>query len=248
MTAALLCAQDLVYGRHHVALYGPLSFACEPGQTTAILGRNGCGKTTLLLTLAGVLPVLAGAVSRNAELAWVPQNFHTELQFRVGDIVLMGRARSVGLFALPRAADEAAARAALAQLGAENLWEHVFADLSGGQQQLVMIARALASRAQTLLLDEPMAALDLGRQQEVLRLIMGLRTQGKSVVFSTHDPLHAALVADRVLLLLTEKRFLYGPCEEVLTPENLAQAYGVDIASVDLPSRQRKIPVPDFSL
>lgn len=240
--------RDLEYGRDHKKLYGPLSFSCSSGETTAILGRNGCGKTTLLLTLAGVLAPLSGSVIHTGDIAWVPQNFHTELQYDVSDIVLMGRSRAVELFSQPKKADEETARQALNELGALSLWQRSFSDLSGGQQQLVMIARALASAAPTLLLDEPTAALDLGRQEAVLQLIMRLRKQNKAVVFSTHDPLHAALVADKSLLLLPDGTFLYGKTADVVTSQHLSMAYGVRMTDAVIEPQGSRIPVPNFSL
>lgn len=148
----------------------------------------------------------------------------------MSDVVLMGRARHVDLFAQPDEEDARRAEQALAQLGIAALAEDDFGALSGGQQQLVLIARALVSASQNILLDEPCSALDLGNQQVVLQLIGDLaHRQARTVLFTTHDPNHALQVASHTLLLLPEGRWLAGETADVLSETHLRQAYGLPV-------------------
>lgn len=229
----LLTLRNLAFGRGE-ALSAPISLEVSPGKILAILGSNGRGKTTLLDTIAGILHPLSGDICRYARIGFVPQQFSTTLAYSVLDIVLMGRAREIGTFELPKPEDEAAAMKALHRLGLEELAERDFRRLSGGQQQLVVIARALAGGAELLLLDEPTAALDLKRQETVLSLMESLAARGTGIIFTTHEPLHAG------------EQSLYGSADEILTPENLFEAYGVRIDAVAGKASRRLIP--DFEI
>ncbi|WP_413733522.1 ABC transporter ATP-binding protein [Sodalis sp. RH21] len=250
MTENALCARRLEYG-HHDALFEPLTFTCARGEICAVLGANGCGKTTLLHTLTGILPALGGEVHCAGGLGFVPQSFTPTFAYRVFDIVLMGRAGSVGLLRMPTARDEEIARAALSALNIGSLAGRPFHTLSGGQRQLVLIARALATRGEILILDEPTAALDLANQQAVMRLIYRLaRQQGISVLFTTHDPSHAALLADKTLLLLPGRQWLFGATDRVLNEPNLQRAYAMVVKRLDVDHQGRRYPVlaPLFDL
>ena len=219
-----LSLQALRYG-HRQPLFAPLTLACRPGEIWAVLGANGRGKSTLLDTLTGVLPPLGGEMQCEGGVALVPQSFRPAFRWRVSDVVLMGRARHVDLFAQPDEEDARRVEQALAQLGIAALAEDDFGALSGGQQQLVLIARALVSASQNILLDEPCSALDLGNQQVVLQLIGDLaHRQARTVLFTTHDPNHALQVASHTLLLLPEGRWLAGETADVLSETHLRPA------------------------
>ncbi len=243
MTNVALSVDGLTFGYRN-ALYTPLSFDCQRGEVCAILGANGRGKTSLLNTLTGVLPLLSGKISRDAPIGFVAQSFSTAFAYRVVDIVLMGRVNSIGLLQQPTRKDEAIAQEALRTLGIEHLAECGFQMLSGGQRQLVMIARALATGCEMLILDEPTSALDLFNQQAVLRLIRQLAQERQiSVLFTTHDPAHAHLVAQKCLMLLDSKRWAYGATQEMLTEANLLMAYGVRVARASVLSEGRSYEV-----
>jgi iron complex transport system ATP-binding protein len=200
------------------------------GSTFALLGPNGRGKTTLLKILLGTLKPSAGSVQVTGRTAFVPQLFQVTFDYSVLDMVLMGRARQVGLFSQPSAQDEEAALAALERFGILGLSNKPFHELSGGERQLVIFARALVSEAEILILDEPTSALDLKNQITVLDWMTRLSHQdGLTVVFTTHHPHHALAVADEVLLMLGESDFACGATREVLTEKNLRALYGVDI-------------------
>ena len=246
--AVKLEARALGYGYPGRAVGRGLDLALPAGEVLCVLGPNGGGKTTLFRTLLGLLPAQAGEVllegralaqMARAEVArsvgYVPQGHAAQFAFTVREAVLMGRTAHVGLFAAPGAADRAAAERAIGALGIESLADRVVTELSGGERQLAMIARALAQGARALVLDEPTASLDFGNQVRVLREIRRLADDGYAVVFSTHDPGQAFLAASRVLLLAHGGALRQGAPHEVITPENLRAVYGVEvrIAAVD---------------
>lgn len=198
------------------------------GSVFAILGPNGRGKTTLLKVLLGLLKPQAGTFHVQGQMALVPQLFQVTFAFSVLDMVLMGRARKIGLFGRPAKADIVAAQKALARFGIEDLAERSFYRLSGGQRQLVILARALVAEADILVLDEPTSALDLKNQALVLHWLERLAQEdGLTIIFTTHHPHHALAVADKALLMLDEKRYYCGGAREVLTDVNLQELYGI---------------------
>lgn len=205
----------------------------QPGRVLAILGPNGRGKSTLLKLLLGVLRPQEGRVALQGRAAFVPQLFDTAFGYSALDMVLMGRARHVGLFSQPSARDEAAALAALGRFGIADLAGRAFHDLSGGQRQMVVLARALVAEASVLLLDEPTSALDLHNQALVLQWAGRLaRQDGLTVVFTTHHPHHALAVANDALLMLGPEQFVHGPASAVLTEANLRALYGIEMRRV----------------
>jgi len=224
------------YGYDHTKppIIQDYSLTINKGNVCAILGPNGRGKTTFLKLLLGILKPRAGSIEVNGKIAFVPQLFHVSFPYRVLDMVLMGLARKIGLFSLPSHKDEAIALEALTRLGLAHLAEHNFDELSGGQRQLIIFARALASGADILVLDEPTSALDLKNQGIVLEWINHLaREEGLTVIFTTHHPHHAHAIADQSLLMFSDENYAYGSIDEVLTEENLHRLYGVEMRRVD---------------
>ena len=202
----------------------------QRGSIFALLGPNGSGKTTLLKILLGALKPTSGTVAIDRRSAFVPQLFQVTFDYTVLDMVLMGRARQVGLFSQPSPQDEEAAMASLDRFGIAGFAQHAFHELSGGERQLVIFARALVSEAEILILDEPTSALDLRNQIVVLDWITRLSHQdGLTVVFTTHHPHHALAVADNALLMFGGTNYARGVATDVLSEENLHKLYGVDI-------------------
>lgn len=248
MTGAALNVNQLEYG-YQTPLFAPLTFRCEKGDIWAVLGRNGLGKSTLLDTLTGTLPSLGGSIHSDGGIGIVAQHTHLPFPYTVSDVVLMGRAQHVKLFAQPGPQDKTRAAQALEQLNIAHLASCTFSSLSGGQQQLVMIARALVTDCQTLLLDEPCSALDLANQQVVLQLINDLAyRQGCSILFSTHDPLHALQIASHTLLLLPQGRWLAGATQDIVTEDNLFQAYGLPLRKFSVEPHQTPFIAPLFTI
>lgn len=200
----------------------------------AILGPNGRGKTSFLKCLLGIFKLKEGSIHLGGQVGYVPQATGSSFPYEVLDTVLMGRARHVGLLSAPKARDYQAAWKALAEVGMDHLAHRPLNTLSGGQQQLVLVARALASECDILVLDEPASALDLRNQEVVLQLVRRLARQGLTVVFTTHNPQHASFAADRVLLMYAPQDFVYGETHQVMTDENLRRLYGVNLTNVQV--------------
>ncbi len=231
MTDLAVSFKDLGHAYHPSSwVFRRYGAEAERGSIFVLLGPNGCGKTTLLKIILGALKPTEGSVETRGRAAFVPQLFQVSFDFTVLDMVLMGRARQVGLFSQPSAKDEKASLVALDRFGIADLASRPFLELSGGQRQLVIFARALVSEADILILDEPTSALDLKNQELVLDWITRLsHRDGLTILFTTHHPHHALAVADRVLLMLDESRYACGGSSEVLNEDNLRALYGVDM-------------------
>ncbi|TCC21570.1 ABC transporter ATP-binding protein [Kribbella sindirgiensis] len=212
-------------------LFRDVTFSVPAGTVTAVLGPNGSGKTTLLRCAAGLLSPQAGAVRRSTPAAFVPQAHQSTFAYRVVDMVLMGRVRNVPTFATPGRRDHAAARDAMERVGILDLAGTPFSSLSGGQQQLVRIARAVASGTRILVLDEPATGLDLRNQGRLLTLLRELADAQMAVLLTTHQPDHARYLADTVVLLLGPDDVRVGPATRLLQDDTLNELYGIDIGA-----------------
>jgi iron complex transport system ATP-binding protein len=228
-------------GARHATLH-EVTVRIPAGSRTGVLGPNGCGKTTLLKLLAGVLRPDRGSVSlddrplaslsrREAarRMALVPQQTHPVFDYTVLELVLMGRHPHLGAFTLEGPRDLAIAREALAATGAAHLAGRLYASLSGGEQQRVVIAAALAQEPSILLLDEPTTALDLRAQVEVTALLAGLaRDRRVTLVIATHDLNLAAALCDRLVVLRDGRLLAEGPTADLLTAPLVHRLYGID--------------------
>ena len=247
----MLDVRDLAFGFGTRAVGSGVTFSLARGETLAVLGGNGAGKTTLFRTLLGLLTPQAGAISldgaalsemppreRARRLAYVPQQHVPAFGFSVLEAVLMGRASLVGTFARPGRVDYVAARDALATLRIDALARRRVTEISGGERQLVMIARALAQQAPLLVLDEPTASLDFGNRVRVLGEIDRLRGNGMTILFSTHEPDQALAHADRALLLADGRTLALDVADRALTAANIEQLYGTPVRLVKLDARR----------
>ena len=227
-------------------LFRDLSFVLPSGEILALLGPNGRGKTTLLKCLAELHAPSEGRVTRTGAIGYVPQQFVTPFDYSVRDIVLMGRARHIGVFSNPTSDDRAIADEALSMLGFPDFAERTFTTLSGGERQMVLMARALASGAEIMLLDEPTSALDFRNQAILLRTLKKIASERSlTVVITTQDPTEALEVADRALLLHGADRYDEGRAEDILVPDNLSRLYGVTMRTMHSHDGGAAI-VPDF--
>lgn len=211
-----------------------VSFSLKPGEALAVVGPNGAGKTTLLSLIAGLRRPTRGEVrifghppGRHLCLGYLPQRSQAEWSFpaTVLDVVLMGRVGQAGLFRPLTPTDRKKAQEALKRVGLEGLADRRIRELSGGEQQRMLIARALAQEARILLLDEPLSALDAVAQEGLLSLLKDLAGQGLTIIVAMHELDLVAKYFPRVLLLRT-KPIALGDPNEVLTPEALRAAYG----------------------
>jgi iron complex transport system ATP-binding protein len=229
---------DCGYTRHPV-LNG-VNLDLDGGELVCLLGPNGSGKSALLKTLAGILPPRGGRIllngqpwshlpmrERAARLAYVPQAHAPVFGFTVLDMVTMGRAARWPLWAGPAEADWRAAEQALADVGMESFATRLYTEISGGERQLVLIARALAQEARFLVMDEPASSLDFGNQVRVLQTLRRLVLSGIGVVMATQHPEHALRWADRVALVRDGRIREVGPPNTVLTAARLEQVYAV---------------------
>ena len=222
-----------------------MAFSVEPGEVLALLGPNGSGKTTLFRTILGWLPSLAGTIVLAGEmlahwprprlarlLAYVPQAHAGLFAFSVLDVVLMGRTAHLPAFGVPSRRDREVALESLDALGIAVLAPRVYTELSGGERQLVLVARALAQEPRLLVMDEPTASLDFGNQIKVLDQIAALAGRGIAVLMSTHHPDDARRVADRVVLLKGGRIVGEGTPDALLSVGELARLYDVDPSRV----------------
>ncbi|CAN2535978.1 putative+ABC+transporter+ATP-binding+protein [Methylocapsa aurea] len=234
MTDAVVTIADLSFAyRPGQWIVHDYSATVEKGGIFALLGPNGRGKTTLLKLLLGALKPTAGRVSVRGQIAFVPQLFQVSFDYSALDMVLMGRAKKVGLFSQPSRADEEASLAALDRFGVAHLAKRPFQEMSGGQRQLVIFARALVAEADILVLDEPTSALDLENQLLVLDRIAALSCDdGLTIVMTTHHPHHALAVADHAMLMRGPSDYSVGPVDEILSEENLTSLYGVPLKRI----------------
>ncbi|WP_454632595.1 ABC transporter ATP-binding protein [Bradyrhizobium cenepequi] len=218
-------------------LFRGLSATFAPSQVVAILGPNGCGKTTLLRAICGTLELKEGRVDLDGHVGFVPQALLADQAYSAIDMVLLGRSRYLGSFNVPGRRDNERARECLDEVGLSAIAHQRYDRLSGGQRQLVLLARALASDCEILVLDEPASALDLANQGIVLRLLQHLaRTRSLTILFTTHHPDHALGIADTTLLMLRDATHIAGATGTVLTESNLARMYGVPVRRVDVRS------------
>lgn len=211
-----------------------ISFRVSHGERVAVVGPNGAGKSTLFKLIVGTLKPSQGKVHTYGHvpdshicIAYVPQHSQVDWSFpvTVEDVVMMGRIGKIGLFRWPRRRDREVVRACLERVKVDHLARKQIGELSGGQQQRVFIARALAQSAELMLLDEPLAGLDIPGQKAIFEILDSLRPDGVTVLLATHDLNVAAEKFDQVMLL--NKRIIaFGPAEAVLTTDHLMSAYG----------------------
>ena len=253
MNAPILTFQNVSFGyqRAHPILQD-MTFDLQPGHITAILGPNGAGKTTLLYLALGWLAAWKGSIyldgrplrshtrlERGRWLALVPQSEHTPFDYSVLDYVLMGRAPHLPPLGIPTCVDYEAALKALEQVGLEALATHPVPQLSGGERQLMLLARAIAQSPRLLLLDEPTAHLDLRNKFRLIQILRDLSAQGVTLLMTSHEPEVVLALASYVLLMEPGGAAQFGPLEQVFTAEALTRIYRLPIRLVDVDGRRQ---------
>lgn len=243
------------YGERQVLF--DISFTVEQGEFVSILGPNGVGKSTLFRCILGLLSDYQGSVLidgldartfsvREAakHIAYIPQSSNPTFNYSVFDIVLMGTTSGLSPFRAPNAAAIEKCEWALEKIQISHLSQRCFHRLSGGERQLVMIARALVQDAPILMLDEPTANLDFGNQLLVLEQARSLTREGYTVIQTTHHPEQSFLFSDRILAIQQGRVLVQGTPAQVLTAETMKQLYGVEVEVLSLYEDRARACVP----
>jgi iron complex transport system ATP-binding protein len=244
MSARSLAARNIVFDRDGQGILDDVGLSISTGEVVALLGPNGAGKSTLFRILLGVLKPRSGIVAidgrniatfRRRELArqtaYVPQGHVTPFPYLVADVILLGRLPHSGLFSAASAEDHRVVQGVADELGLTPLLSRPYTEISGGERQLALLARAIAQGASFLLLDEPLTGLDFGYQIRVLRLLSGLAARGRGVLFSTHSPEHALQIDCRAVVIKDQKIIADAPARRVITPEMIERLYGVTVSA-----------------
>ncbi|MEG0765688.1 MAG: ABC transporter ATP-binding protein [Pseudoflavonifractor sp.] len=234
-----------------------ISFTVPKGQLLSVLGPNGVGKSTLFRCILGLLrgyegeilvdgcPVnTLGARALAKKIAYIPQSNYPAFRYTVFDMVLMGTSAHSPAFAPPGKRQEAIALEALEKAGIPDFAGRYYTQLSGGERQLVLIARALAQQAPVLLMDEPTANLDYGNQMRVLTRIRKLTEEGYTILQSTHNPEQSYLFSHGILALQDGQILAHGDPKTVLNSELIRKLYGIDAEVIPLLDDKMRVCVP----
>ncbi|MDY0137271.1 MAG: ABC transporter ATP-binding protein [Thiomicrospira sp.] len=221
-----------------------LQFELPPASFTTLLGANGQGKSSLMRILAGLQNPNSGRVVKPAQVGYVPQSTESIFNMPVLDMVVMGRAHAIDLLSAPDKQDYAYAKQMLEKLDIAHLANQSFQRLSGGQRQLVLLARALCSQAKLLILDEPTAALDWHNQALILNTLRKLvDNEGYTVLLSTHNPQHSLEFSDYCLLLFDKDDFAFGDTHTLLNEQTLCKLYNLPVKRLYLDDIQIALPI-----
>lgn len=228
------------FGRH--TIFSGLSLDVKAGEVLCILGPNGCGKTTLLRCLSGALPLAKGGVrlcgrelssykaaERAKRIGFVFQEHAAAFPYTVLDVVTMGRTPYLGRFSSPSRKDRELAELALSRVGMLRVADKPYTELSGGERQLILIARTLAQEPDVILLDEPTSHLDFKNQALCLGMVGRLAKEGISMVMTTHNPNHVLLFGDRVAMMSGGAFIATGDASSAITEESLKATYGIEV-------------------
>jgi len=248
----LFALHQIRFAYHHHSILQDFSLNVQAGTVTALLGPNGSGKSTLLKLLLGILQPNAGKVffqgrelaaySRKElaqRIAYLPQKHQACFAYTVADVVLMGRLPHTAFCAPFTREDRRLAAGNLERLGISHLSQLPYTQISGGEQQLTLLARALTQGAAVFVMDEPEAALDYGNQIRLLEQVDSLAAEGHTFLFSTHSPEHALLIADRAILMRNGTIFRDGAPKHIMDQETVSALYGVTITLAECDNGQR---------
>jgi len=240
-------------------IFKDINFSVDSGEILAILGPNGAGKTTMLRCITGMLKWRSGESLLDGEpihtmparklwqkMAYVPQAKAASSAYTAFETVLLGRSSRLNVFSAPKAADLEKAKEVMELLGIAHLMDKKCSAISGGELQMVLIARALASEPQVLILDEPESNLDFKNQLIVLDAMSHLAQQGMTCIFNTHYPAHALQRADKSLILSRGGDYVFGSTASVVTEENIRKAFGVEavIGQIETPGNVLQNVIP----
>lgn len=239
-------------------VFADLNCTIASDEVFCILGPNGIGKSTLLNGIMNIHPLSAGRILVDGrdvgaysppelarKIAYIPQTYQMAFPFKVMDLVLMGRTPHLNDMNRPSREDYNKAMEAIAILGLEPFVDRACTQLSGGQLQLVMLARAIAQEAEFLVMDEPTSHLDYGKTMETLRLIRRMHARGMGVVFTTHSPDHAFLVCDKVAIMDGGTFSHIGSPRDVVSADLLSRIYQTKVDILEYADGAGRVCVPD---
>ncbi len=240
-------ARKIACGYSNHPVLNDISLTVGSGEILCLLGPNGVGKTTLFKSILGLLTLQGGGIFIDGEsvekwsrkqlaqvIGYVPQVHTPPFPFSVLDVVIMGRISHMGPFSSPTEEDRKMAEENLERLEISYLKDRVYTEISGGERQMVLIARALTQNPKILVMDEPTSNLDFGNQVRVLKQVNRLASEGIAVIMTSHFPDHAFLCSSKVGLLQKDSSFLTGNADEIITEENLKNAYGIDVRVISV--------------
>lgn len=246
---------SFAYGDHKVL--HEVSFQAEYGEFVSVLGPNGVGKSTLFRCILGLLKPSAGqtlvdgepitgmtAVALAKKIAYIPQSHHPAFNYSVLDMVLMGATAQLGGLSSPGQKQIQQAEAALERLGILHLKDRGYSNISGGERQLTLIARAIMQQAKILVMDEPSASLDFGNRIRVMQTVLQLTKEGYCVIQSTHDPDQAYRYSDKVLALHGGRVLAYGTPRETINESLISTLYGVEVEVCPMQNDTVRVCVP----
>lgn len=252
-----LSVEHLTFGYGFIEILKDVSFHLEHGNLVCVLGKNGAGKSTLFRCILGLLKGYQGEILADGmhvrslkerelagKIAYIPQNHSTAFGFTVFDMVLMGTTSSISGLSSPGEEQRKSAMEALDIMNIQYLSQRCYSHISGGEQQLVLIARAIAQQARILIMDEPCANLDYGNQVRVMEGLKGLAEEGYLIIQSTHSPDQAFLYGDQALVLHEGKVAALGEPGVVLTQTLLEAMYDIPIRLMDVGNNGMKLCMP----
>lgn len=222
----------------------------ESGESLCILGPNGVGKTTLFKTILGLIPKFSGSVEIDGldinsiprsefakKVAYVPQAHVPPFPFKVLDVVSMGRTPHISSFSGVSKKDKIISEEAIEKLGISYLKNDVYTEISGGERQMVLIARAMAQQSEFMVLDEPTSNLDFGNQAKILKIVKELSRMGKGIIMTSHFPDHTFISASKVMAIGRDNYYKFGSSDEVVTSEVLGRLYGIEVDVKEVEAR-----------
>jgi iron complex transport system ATP-binding protein len=239
-------------------VFEDISFDVGAGDVFCVLGPNGSGKSTLLRCLCNILKSSKGTVSIDGRaistmsytdiarrIGYIPQMHYPTFPYKVKEVVLMGRSPHMGIASTPGVKDREITMEAIGALCIEHLADRPYTEISGGEMQMVMLARVLAQQPDVLLMDEPTSHLDIGNQIRIIKTVMDLSKRGMSIVMTSHFPDHALLSHFKVGIMKGGRFTDLGPADQVITEESMKRTYGADIRIVYMGEDiRRKVCVP----